>query len=85
LIRLLFNNWQLGLIKDKNEIGFFIQESDFRSHSNPQEKEKLKCEIDQIVNKYPNSVIANQAKQSLERFRAVEEKIKANLKKMKKP
>jgi len=71
-----------NIIKDREDIGFFIQESYFRT-SNTLEAKKLMQEIEQISLKHPNSLIANQAGQSLEKFRANDTIIKSALKKAK--
>jgi hypothetical protein len=69
-----------NIIKDKEEIGFFVQESFFRTF-NPQETTKLTQEVEQISLKYPNSIIANQIKQSLTKFRAYKVTIKSAMEK----
>ena len=68
-------------IKDKSEIAYFIQQGRFLTNK-AEEREKLLKEMDQIVREYPNSILANQMKQSLEKFQANEEKRKESLKKI---
>jgi DNA polymerase II large subunit len=63
-------------IKDRGDLAYFIQEGKFRTRK-PEEEEKLKQEVEQIINQNPNSIIANQMTQSLEKFRDVEESRKA--------
>lgn len=69
-----------NLIKDKGEIGYFIQQNEMRLYK-PEEREKLLDEIKQIVSSNPNSLLAGQMKQKLEKFRIDEEKRKEMLEK----
>ena len=69
-------------IKDKQEIGYFIQEGYFRTF-NSLETENLKREIEQIALKHPSSLLSKQLMQSLEKFRSAEEQRKADLEKRK--
>ena len=62
-------------IKNRDDIAYFIQESDFKT-SKPEEREKLLKEIEEITAKYPNSLLGNQIKQSLGKFSENEERIK---------
>lgn len=71
-----------NILKDREDIGFFIQENYFRT-SNPQEAKKLIKKVEQISLKHPNSLIANQAGQSLEKFRANDAIIKSAMEKAK--
>lgn len=64
-----------NLIKNKGEIGHFIQQDEFRT-GKEEEKDKLLGEIEQIIAKYPNSHLAGKMKQSVENFRASEVKRK---------
>ncbi|MGI8640247.1 MAG: hypothetical protein ACR2MG_09825 [Pyrinomonadaceae bacterium] len=71
-------------IKDNGEIAYFIQEGDFHIPSyKTEEREKLKQEIEQIINQYPNSFYAESLQQSLEKFQAVEAKRQESLQKLK--
>lgn len=67
-----------NVIKDKGEIAYLIQNDFFQ---NPRAGEKLRGEIEELTAKYPDSLLANQIKQSLEKFREGEEKRKKVLRK----
>ena len=64
-----------NLIKNNGDIALFIQEGDFQT-SQTEEREKLLKGVEQITIKYPNSLLTNQLKQGLEKFRITEERIK---------
>jgi hypothetical protein len=66
------NVW--NLIKDRSDIGYFIQEGEPRAYKED-EKQKLIQEVEKIIKDYPNSLLTNQIKQSLEKFRLNEAKI----------
>lgn len=63
--------WQK--IKDRGDIAYFIQEGRFRTIKR-EEEQRLKYEAELIVNQYPTSLIAKQIAQSLDKFRAFDEK-----------
>lgn len=66
-----------NIIKDRGEFAYFIQESEFPISSHKtRERTEFEEEIQQIVDRYPNSLIVNQMERSLQRFRASEEKIR---------
>lgn len=60
-------------IKDNGEIGFFLQEGDFRNPYDEKSKE-LKQKIEQIVIQHPNSIYADFFQRKLEKFRENEAK-----------
>lgn len=62
-------------IKDRGDIGYFIQVGDFRT-SDAAEREKLRKEVEDLIAKHPNSILAGQIRQSLEKFQVLEELIK---------
>lgn len=69
-------------IKDNGDIAYFLQQG--RTPTYQDEKaEKLLKEVKQIAEKYPNSNLAGQMKQKLEKFRKDEEKRKEMLEKAK--
>ena len=70
-------------IKDRGDIGYFIQQGDFRS-SKSEEREKIRSEVENIINDYPGTVISNQLKQSLEKLKKSEQLIKETREKMNK-
>ena len=67
-------------IKDKGDIAYFIQQGGTPTYQD-EKAEKLLKEVEQIVRKYPNSYLASQMKQKLEKFRMDEEKRKEMLEK----
>ncbi|MDQ3748453.1 MAG: hypothetical protein M3367_05460 [Acidobacteriota bacterium] len=60
-------------IKDRSDLAYFIQEGGFPEFKFDS-REKLKQEVEQIINQYPNSIIVGQMKQSLEKFQINEER-----------
>jgi hypothetical protein len=62
-------------IKENEELLFFMQQNKFLT-SKPGEREKLQKEVERITAKYPNSVLANQMKKSLEKYQASEDQRK---------
>lgn len=62
-------------IKNKSEIAYFMQQGDFQIYKS-EEKEKLLKDIRQIIQKYPNSILANQMEASLGKYEIIEAKIK---------
>ncbi len=73
-------------IKDRGDIAYFIQNGyvqipDYK----PEEKAKFQTEIEELVEQYPNSFLAEEIEQSLAKFQANEVKRKAYLEKMNKP
>lgn len=71
-------------IKDNGEIAYFIQEGSFKAPES-EKREKLKMEVEQIINESPDSPISSQMKQSLNKLRANEEKAKLYKEKMSSP
>ena len=69
-------------IKDNGEIAYFIQEGKFITF-NAKEVERLKQEVEEIAVKYPNSLLANQVEQSLDKFQANEAKRQESMQKLK--
>jgi hypothetical protein len=72
-------------IKDNGDIGYFLQEGEIvrgRYHK-PEERAKFQQEVERLLNQYPNSFYAQSLRQSLDKFKANEEKRKASLEKMK--
>jgi hypothetical protein len=75
-------------IKDNGSFAYFIQEGDMLIPSyKAEERAKFQAEIEDILNKYPNSFYAEPLRQSLDKFKiseakrlAFEEKLKANAK-----
>ena len=67
-------------IKDNGDIAYFIQQGETPTYQDEKAKKLLK-EIEQITGKYPNSDLAGQMKQKLEKFRTGEEKSKEMLEK----
>lgn len=77
-------------IKDNKEIANFMHRGSFlgwKSFLIEDDKElsEILKEIEEIVQSYPNSLLVGQLKPNLEKFRANEEKKKANMRKIKKP
>lgn len=62
-------------IKNRSDIAYFIQESSVIARSD-EEKEIFLQEVEQTAMKFPNSLLANQLRQSLEKFQANEERRK---------
>lgn len=74
-------------IKENTELAYFIQQGEPRSPK-PEEQEKLVKEVEQIIADNPNSNLANQMREGLEKHRENEAKIKEfmeNLKRRQKP
>lgn len=67
-------------IKDNGDIAYFIQQGGTPTYQD-EKTEKLLKEVEQIAEKYPNSNLAGQMKQKLEKFRTDEEKRKEMLEK----
>ena len=67
-------------IKENGDIAYFIQQGETPTYQD-EKAEKLLKEIEQITGKYPNSDLAGQMKQKLEKFRIDEEKRKEMLEK----
>lgn len=76
------DSWKI--IKDRQDIGYFIQEGYFRA-SKSEEKEKVLRDIEEIILQYPNSIISKQIEQSLDKFRANKEKRRVILESKQKP
>jgi len=73
-------------IKDNGDFAYFIQEGSYRiPNYKPEERAKFQQEIENIINQYPNSFYAQSLQQSLDKFKAREEKRKADKEKMVKP
>jgi hypothetical protein len=73
-------------VKDNRNIAYLIHVGDFLiPNYKTKEREKLNAEIEQIVNNFPCSIIANQIRKSFETFQIKETKRKASLEKLKKP
>ena len=69
-------------IKDRGDLGYFIQQDDFLIPSyKVEEREKLQREIEQIIIEYPDTIISSQLKKSLEKFQKNEQLIKSALEK----
>lgn len=68
-------------IKNRTDIAQFIQQGEF-SFSDFEEQEKLEQEFEQIYNQYPESIIARQIGQKLEKYKIAKEKGKAYLQKL---
>ncbi len=60
-------------IKKNSEIAYFIQEGEIRS-GKPENRKKILEEIDEIISNNPNSFLARQMNESLEKFRESEER-----------
>jgi hypothetical protein len=71
-----------NLIKNKPEIGYFLQQDEFRTYKDD-EKEKLLKEVKQIAEEYPHGILSNQLGQSLEKFRESEKRRKEFLENLK--
>ena len=69
-------------IKDRGDIGFFLQEGDFKSYD-PKERAKLQKEVEQLLVQYPNSIFADPIKESLKKHQENEEKAKPYLEQIK--
>jgi hypothetical protein len=67
-------------IKDSGEIASFIQRGSFLT-SKVEEEAKLVKRVEQITQSYPNSFLAGQMKQKLEKFRTGEERRREMLEK----
>ncbi len=70
------------LIKDNGDIAYLIQQNDTPTYRD-EKAEKLLREIEQIANDYPNSFLAGQMKEKLEKFRIEDAKRKESLEKAK--
>ena len=73
-----------NLIKDKGDIAYFLQQGETPTFQD-EKAEKLLREVEQISQKYPNSLLANKLRSRLEKFRIDEEKRKEWLEKAKQP
>jgi hypothetical protein len=73
-----------NLIKDKGDIAYFLQQGGTPTFQD-EKAEKLLKEVERISQKYPNSVLANKLRSTLEKFRIDEEKRKEWLEKAKQP
>lgn len=67
-------------IKDNGDIAYFLQQGATPTYQD-EKAEKLLKEVEQIAEKYPNSNLAGQIKQKLEKFRIDEERRKETLEK----
>ena len=65
-------------IKENGEFAHFMQTGNCKI-SKTEEREKLLKEVQQIITKYPSSLLVSQMKQSIEKFQANEERRKASL------
>jgi hypothetical protein len=73
-------------IKNNGDFGYFLQEGDFRIPEYKQEERIMfKQEVEQIVNRHPNSFITGQLRQSIEKFNQKEAKRRELREKMKQP
>ena len=71
-------------IKNNGGIAYFIQEGDFHIPSyKTKEREKLKQEIEQLINQYPNSFYAESLRLSLDKFQVNEAKRQESMQKLK--
>ncbi len=64
-------------IKNREDIGYFIQQGDFRT-AKAEEVEKLRLEVEKIIGEYPGTVISIQLTQSLEKYRKSEDMIRSH-------
>ena len=72
-------------IKNSGEIAYFIQEGDIAIPGyKKEEREKLRLEIEQIINDYPDSFYAESLRQSMAKFQANEAKRQESLQKIQK-
>lgn len=71
-------------IKNRGEIAYFLQQGETPTFQDDK-AEKLLKEIEQISQKYPNSLLANKMRLTLEKFRVDEEKRKELLERAKQP
>lgn len=69
-------------IKDNGEIGYFIQEGTVRS-PNPEERDTIVNQVEQLIDEYPTSSLTTQIRQSLDKFRASDARRKEWLEKRK--
>jgi hypothetical protein len=69
-------------IKKDCDFGYFMQQSEF-SDSKRNKKEELVKKVEELISKHPNGILANQLKQSLEKFKVSEAKKKEFLEKIK--
>ncbi len=73
-------------IKNNGDFAYFIQEDEIRIPSyKPEERAEFEQKVEQIINQHPNSFYAESLRQSLDKFKAREEKRKADKEKMVKP
>ena len=72
-----------NIIKDREDIGFFIQEGYFRT-PNSKQKEKIQQDVEQIISEYPNSLYAESLRQSLAKFQINQKIIQEYLQKNRK-
>ncbi len=71
-------------IKNRGDYGYFIQNGDFlEPFYKVEERKKLQQEIEDILNKYPNSLYAEPLRNSLVKFKASEAKQSELVEKMK--
>lgn len=62
-------------IKDNGEFAYFMQEGDItRGYKKPENRTKFQQELQDILNKYPNSFYSQSLRQSLDKFRVGEAK-----------
>jgi hypothetical protein len=73
--------WEI--MKENPEVGLFIQSAGGAFGTNPEKDKQTVEKVGQILNQYPDSFYAQSLRQSLDKFKANEEKRKANLEKMK--
>ncbi len=70
-------------IKNRGDIAYFMQEGQINYVDAPA-REKLRKEVEQILNQYPNSLFANSIRESLKKHQENEEKTKSYLEMVKK-
>jgi hypothetical protein len=71
-------------IKGNREIAYLLQKGEFQT-SEDEEKTGLLAEVEQLVQKYPNSIYSGYLRQNLEKFQANEERRKRFVEKLKQP
>lgn len=73
-------------IKDNGDIAYFIQEGEMPISSyKTEQRNRLRREIEQIIEHYPDSLIVTQMEKSMQSLRTTEEKIKAATERLKRP
>lgn len=69
-------------IKNNSELAYFIQENQIRA-SKAEEREKVLKEVEQLVSNYSTGILATELKESLEKFRESEAKVKEYMESLK--